>query len=79
MSVLRCKLRVAEVLHQKNENGETTQERVKLVAVYGNNSENEKWSKWTPSANFDIYINNPDAFEKLSHGHEFFVDFTPVK
>lgn len=76
---LRCKMRVAEVLHLKNEDGSTMQERVKLHAVSGEREENKDWSRWTPSANFEIYINNPDAFGQLSSGHEFFVDFTPAE
>ena len=77
---LRCKMRVSEVLHVKNSKGETEQERVNLMAVYSNDpdSENAQWSKWTPSANFEIYINNPEAFGKLGSGHEFYVDFTPA-
>lgn len=79
MSVIRCKMRVTEVLHSKKPDGTVEQERVKLSAVYGaEGTENAKWCKYTPSANFEIYINNPEAFEKLSKGHEFYVDFTPA-
>lgn len=79
MPTLRCKVRVSEVLHSKNADGTTNQERVTLQAVYGpEGSENASWSKWTPSASFSLFINNPEAFGKLSAGHEFFVDFTPV-
>lgn len=77
--MLRCKMRVNEVLQSKKADGSIDFERVKLSAVSGNDgSENGQWSKWTPSANFEIQINNPAAFGKLSQGHEFFVDFTPV-
>jgi len=80
-AALRCKVRVSEVLHSKNDKGETDQERVKLCAVYSNDPKNEnaRWSKWTPSANFELYISNPAAFGKLSNGHEFYIDFTPAK
>jgi len=78
-SMLRCKVRVAEVLHQKNADGSTQQERVKLSAVYDGSEDNKQWSKWTPCANLEIWINNPDAFGKLSSGHEFYVDFTPAQ
>jgi len=78
MPVLRCKMRVAEVLHSKKPDGTTEQERVKLAAVYGEKGPNAEWSKWTPSATFEICINNPEAFNKLARGHEFFVDFTPA-
>ncbi len=77
---LRAKLRVSEILLQKDPDGKISQERVKLSAVYGEpGTENAQWSKWTPSANFEIYINNPEAMGKLSAGHEYFVDFTPAE
>ncbi len=80
-AVLRAKLRVTEVLHRKNAEGGTDSEEVKLAAVYDSNpeSENGQWSKWTPSASFAMTINNPDAFGKLSQGHEFYVDFIPAE
>lgn len=78
-AVVRCKMRVEEVTHEINADGSVNQERVKLCAVYGKEgTENAQWSKWTPSASFSISISNPDAMNKLSKGHEFFVDFTPV-
>lgn len=69
--VLRCKVRVSEVLHVKEANGSTNQERVKLRAVYDGSEENQTVVQ--------VYINNPAAFGKLSNGHEFFIDFTPAK
>ena len=78
-SILHCKMKVTEVLLSKSAEGKIDQERVKLMAVYGAaGTSNGEWSKYTPSANFEIHINNPDAFGKLSAGHEFFVDFTPA-
>lgn len=78
-SVVRCKVRVNTVLHSKNADGSTESETVKLCAVYGpEDSENAKWSRWTPSASFEINISNPSAFGKLSKGHEFYVDFIPA-
>lgn len=80
MPVLRAKMRVAQVAAIKNADGSTSQEQVNLQAMYGNEgTDNAQWSKWTPSASFDITINNPDAFGKLSSGHEYYVDFTPAE
>jgi hypothetical protein len=77
MPILRCKMKVDEVWISKDANtGVINQEKVKLSAVYGNTEENKNWSKWTPSASFEIYISNPGAIGKLSQGHEFYVDFT---
>jgi hypothetical protein len=77
--ITRCKMRVALVLTRETTEGHIEQEQVTLVAVIGDaNSENGKWSKWTPAATFDITITNPDVFGKLSEGHEYFVDFSPA-
>jgi hypothetical protein len=44
--ILRCKMRVQSVAHYKCEKGETTQEEVKLTAVYGaDGTDNAQWSK----------------------------------
>ena len=79
-AVTRCKVRVGTVTHNIDSAGKVESETVELNAVYSSdpNSENAKWSKWTPSASFRLTINNPDAIGKLSKGHEFFVDFIPV-
>lgn len=71
--MLRAKMRVTEVAHIKDGSGNTESERVRLNAVYGDTEENKQWSKWTPSAQLDITINNPDAIGKFSSGHEYFV------
>jgi hypothetical protein len=78
-SIVRCKMKVDEVLFSKNADGTIAYENVKLSAVYGNTEENKEWSKYTPSASFSINISNPGAMDKLSRGHEFYVDFTPCK
>jgi hypothetical protein len=72
-------MKVQRVAHVKDSAGKTESEEVTLQAVYGDSEENKRWSKWTPSANFTIHINNPAAIGKLSNGHEYYVDFTPVK
>ena len=78
-AVTRCKMRVESVRRSIDAKGETESETVKLIAVYGTgDTENAKWSKWTPSASFEIQINNPGAIGKLSKGHEYFVDFIPA-
>jgi hypothetical protein len=81
MSALRAKLKVTEVLLSKDGDGNISQERVKLAAVYSSDPDNEnhQWSKWTPNATFEMWINNPNAFGKLSNGHEFYVDFIPCE
>lgn len=78
MSILRCKMRVIEVTHFIDSLGQVEQEKVKLCAVTSGSDENKQWAKWTPGANFEICINNPDAMGKLSKEHEFYVDLSPA-
>ncbi len=77
--LMRCKMRVQAVTRNINGDGKTEDEIVKLCAVAGNSDANKDWAQWTPSANFEIQINNPEAFGKLSKGYEFYVDFTPAE
>ena len=77
-AVLRAKFRVERVTRDINAEGGVEYETVKLRAVYGNNAENEQWSKWTPSGEVSLTISNPDAMGKVANGHEFYIDFVPV-
>lgn len=79
--VLRAKFRVTSVTRSIDADGNASQEVVKLSAVYSSDpeSENAKWSKWTPSGSLEMTINNPNAFGTLSNGHEFYIDFTPAE
>ena len=72
-------MRVESLLYSKNPDGSTGSELVKLRAVYGDSPENKEWSKFTPSGELSITITNPDAYGKLSNGHEFYIDFTPAE
>ena len=77
---IRCKVRVGEVLRRMNAEGDVISEEVTLQAVASSDpdSDNFKWSKATPSAQFKITISNPAAMGALTSGHEFYVDFTPA-
>ena len=56
-------------------------ERAKLNAVYStnNNSEDNTYSKATPSASLEISIDNPAAQGILIPGKSFYIDFIPVE
>lgn len=56
------------------ENSETA----KLRAVYGDSEENKTFSKYTPAANLEIQITNPEAFGAFEPGHDYLVRFSPV-
>ena len=40
--------------------------------------ENNTFSKFTPSANLSMHINNPKLFGKLKINEEYYVDFSEV-
>ena len=40
--------------------------------------ENNTFAKWTPSAELNMTITNPNLIGKFTVGQEFYVDFTPV-
>lgn len=77
-AIIRCKLKITDILCGKNENGVVTTEIIKLKAVYAAD-ENKKWSKWTPQADMTIHISNPEEHGKLRIGNEFYVDIIPAE
>jgi hypothetical protein len=74
--MMRAKMRVVEV----KENGDS--EELIMTAVCKNeydetgNDENNTFAKWTPSANLDMHINNPNLHGKFEVGQEYYLDFT---
>jgi hypothetical protein len=40
---------------------------------------NEAWSRWTPSGEVKLTINNPAAVAQFEVGKDYFVDFTPAE
>lgn len=75
---MRCKMVVEKIERINDIEGVQIQENLRLGAVYNNSPENKEWSKWTPSANLYISITNPNLFNKVFDGQEFYIDFTPL-
>lgn len=74
-ATLRLKMSIASTKSSCDNNGNKTQEEIALQAVYGpEDSANAQWSKWTPSANLTMHVNNPAAFGKVLPGQFYFVD-----
>jgi len=74
-TTLRLKMSVQSVKSSCNHLGEKDSEEIVLQAVYGDEgSANKQWSKWTPSANLTMHVNNPAAFGKVLPGQFYFVD-----
>lgn len=79
MSTMRAKMKVVSVQASGN------CENIKLSAVCkkegypdDGSDENNSFARWTPTANLDMTITNPDLLGKITEGQEFYLDFTPV-
>lgn len=82
MTRMRAKLRVSFV-ESYPKDGEKNGERVTMNAVGPTGSypddgsdEDNTYARWSPSASFEIYIQNPALFGKFSTDQKFYVDFT---
>ena len=64
----------------KNEGDPTNHyEHLHFAPVVGDGStENESFSKFTPSGSLEFRVTNPDLFGKINPGDVFYLDFTPV-
>lgn len=49
---------------------------VKMTAVTGGSEENMDFNKYTPSGNFEMYVDNPKAKDFFVVGDEYYLDFT---
>lgn len=78
--LLRAKVKVQSIIEHKPENGPKVAEQISLSAVYSEdkNSENYSFSQATPQLQLNMTINNPNAFETLKEGKEYYLDFIPV-
>ena len=78
---MRAKLRVSSVIPYQN-NGIKTQETLIFNAVcpkqFGaeGSDENNTYSKWTPTAELQIVVTNPNLFGRFKQGEQYYVDFT---
>jgi hypothetical protein len=83
MTNMRAKVRVEGVVPYEND-GVKTQETLRFNAVCPNKfgddgtDENNTYSKWTPTARFEMIVTNPNLFDKFKAGEEYYVDFTPA-
>lgn len=77
MPTMRAKLQVNEVTKGSG------YERLRMNAVgpkgpypADGTDEDNTYSKWSPSAEFTIQINNPALHDQFAMGDRFYVDFT---
>jgi len=79
MTTMRAKLKVTNVVSHPSA------ERISFGAVYketgyppDGSDEDNTFAKWTPSADLNMTITNPDLIGKFAIGDKFYVDFTPA-
>lgn len=82
---MRAKFVVNSVDRVVGANGNIAGERVRFNAVCPPSfdkdglHEDSTFSKYSPSASCEIYINNEALHGKYAPGQKFYVDFTPVE
>jgi hypothetical protein len=77
---VRSKLKCTQVIPSQNVDGSTTAENIVFEAIYDNDDPtNKTWSKYTPSARFNINITNPDLLGNFKVGSYYYVDIMEVK
>jgi len=81
---MRAKFVIASVDRAVGHDGSVTAERVRFNAVCPPSfdkdglSEDSTFSKFSPQASCEIYINNPALHGHYAPGQKFYVDFTPA-
>ena len=53
-------------------------EKLTLRAGTNGTHEDNTFSKYTPNATLEMFVQNPDLNGKLQPGQKFYVDFTPA-
>lgn len=82
MSQVRAKFvveSITELPEAQAEGGPRVNSNISLRAVTNGSKENEQFFRWTPSANIQLNVVNPEAAKAFKQGQEFYVDFTPAE
>lgn len=67
--VLVAKMFISSVQEFHSAEGKQS-ERLELSAVHGDKGTvNAQWSKWTPSGQLGLTVNNPEAFGRVKPGN----------
>ena len=78
MSKMRAKMKVSSVIPNSGDSQTLNFHAVSKSEAYGEEGldENNTFSKFTPSANLSMLVNNPALMDKFIVGEEYYVDFT---
>lgn len=79
--MFRAKFTVSEVKKIARENGQVDENTfVKLIPCFDKGNEEDKhFSKYTPSEEITLAVNNPFVISQIETGKKFYVDFTEVE
>lgn len=73
--MVRAKMKLTEI----NQHAHSTNQKLTIQAEYDTSiPEDQKFSKATPSAKFEIYVDNPAALEQLKLGQTYYFDISPA-
>lgn len=81
---MRCKLYI-ESIKQYGQNGQVTQEEIQFRAITSGKqnadgvSEDNTFSKYTPSADFRMSVTNPALIGQFKPGQKFYFDTTEAE
>lgn len=78
-AVIRCKVQVASVTRNMDNQAEVESELVTLYPVTSGSEENKAWSKATPSGRIELLVTNGDAHGLIVRGRSFYLDFIPAE
>lgn len=78
-ATLRCKMCIEQVVTPRNSDGTIAAEHITLKAIEGDINDQWSVSIYGPTTKISISITHPEAIGKLSSGHEYYVDFRPIK
>lgn len=77
--MVRCKFRCHFKEEHKDNEGNVTGVNIKMHPAYGDNEENKRFWKYTPSGEISFYTNNIDAANQIEQNKEYYVDITLVE
>lgn len=73
---VRAKVKLGSITRHAGPAGAKT---LKFYAEYDTSiPEDQRFAKATPSASFEMYVDNPALEKKFQLGEYYYVDFTPV-
>lgn len=79
MNTTRCKFRLTQISSHKSDVKSGEHKTYTFTAQYDPSIPDDlRFSKYTPSGEVKIAVDNPEAAEMFVHGADFYFDISPV-